>query len=105
MGFYNHAEDLLLLHESAHEDSCASLYVHAGIAAADAICAKSLGVHAKGPDHRQAVRLLAEVNKSAANKLELLLSLKTRAEYGHESISSTQLIQARRAAAHLIGLI
>lgn len=59
-----------------------TLYVHAGIAAADAICARALGVHAKGQDHQEAIALLASVDKEAAADLRVLLAMKTRAGYG-----------------------
>lgn len=40
-------------------DAAVALYVHAGIVAADAICARALGVHARGQDHQEAIELLA----------------------------------------------
>lgn len=33
-------------------DAAVTLYVHAGIAAADAICARRLGKHSRGQDHQ-----------------------------------------------------
>lgn len=68
-------------------DACVSLYVLAGIAAADAICAGALGKHAQGQDHQEAVALLG---------------MKTRAGYGHDPISGTSLTRAERAARSLV---
>jgi hypothetical protein len=83
-------------------DAVVTLYVHAGIAAADAICAGALGEHAKGQDHQKAVALLASVDKQASNSLSVLLGMRTRAGYGHDPISETQLVRAQRAARSLV---
>lgn len=85
-------------------DAAVTLYVHAGIAAADAICARALGRHAKGQDHQDAIALLATVDRSAANALSTLLAMKTRAGYGHDPISGTTLTRAQRAARSLVAL-
>lgn len=85
-------------------DAVATLYIHAGIAAADAICAARLRRHARGQNHQQAISLLASVNKSASNQLKILLGMKTRAGYGHDPISSQDLIRAGRAAQSLVDL-
>jgi hypothetical protein len=52
-------------------DAAVTLYVHAGIAAAEAICAAILGIHAKGPSHQDAVALLSSVDKQASSSLNL----------------------------------
>lgn len=83
-------------------DAAVTLYVHAGIAAADAICARALGVHASGQDHQEAVELLASVDKEAATELRTLLNMKTRAGYGHDPITSDRLARAQRAARSLV---
>ncbi|NYE95094.1 hypothetical protein FHU41_001315 [Psychromicrobium silvestre] len=83
-------------------DACVTLYVHAGIAAADAICAGALGKHAKGQDHQDAVALLASVDKQASNSLGVLLGMKTRAGYGYDPISEVKLARAERAARSLV---
>lgn len=85
-------------------DAAVTLYVHAGIAAADALCAKALGKHAKGQDHQEAVALLETVDSSAARSLNLLLAMKSRAGYGHDPISETNLTRAARAAQQLVEL-
>jgi hypothetical protein len=85
-------------------DAVVTLYVHAGIAAADAICAKSLNKHAQGENHRAAVELLASVDKKAARHLDTLLKMKTRAGYGYDSVSKSNLTSAERAANQLVAL-
>lgn len=83
-------------------DACVTLYLHAGIAAADAICAGALGKHAKGQDHQDAVTLLASVDKQASNSLSALLGVKTRAGYGHDAVSETKPARAERSARSLV---
>lgn len=83
-------------------DAAVTLYIHAGIAAADAICAAALQRHAKGENHQQAVSLLASVDREASTRLRLLLGLKTRAGYGHDPVSQQNLVQAARAAQALV---
>lgn len=85
-------------------DAAATLYVHTGIAASDAICASRLGLHAKGQDHQEAVALLAKVDKDASVHLNNLLTMKTRAGYGHDPISLTKLVRAERAARALMNV-
>ncbi|OIH83438.1 hypothetical protein BLJ79_15270 [Arthrobacter sp. UCD-GKA] len=92
------ATDALELADEAKDvaDAVVTLCVHAGIAAADAICAFSLGEHAKGDDHREAVKLLATVDGEAAQHLGRLLKMKTKAGYGHDPVSGDNLKQAQR---------
>ena len=85
-------------------DAAVTLYVHAGIAAADALCAGALGKHAKGQDHDEAIALLDTVDPSAAKALSVLLAMKTRAGYGHDPLSDTDLTRAERAAHRLTEL-
>lgn len=62
-----------------------ALAVFAGIAAADAACCHSLGVHSRGQDHKQAVALLGTVvpgGSAMASDLDRLLDLKDNAHYG-----------------------
>jgi hypothetical protein len=66
------------------------LLVHAGIAAADAICCHELGEHAHGESHNEAVRLIRRVTPDGgqlAKALDTLLGAKTRAGYGHEPVT------------------
>ncbi|RLP76397.1 hypothetical protein D9V32_05880 [Mycetocola tolaasinivorans] len=83
-------------------DAAVTLYVHAGIAAADALCAGALGHHAQGQDHQDAISLLGTVNTAAARELSALLAMKTRAGYGHDPISASNLRRASRAARALV---
>ena len=102
--FLSVADEALDLADTENDvaDAAVTLYVHAGIAAADAICAAALGLHAKGSDHAQAVTLLAEVDKPASRQLSTLIGMKTRAGYGHDPMNSDQLRRARRAAQSLV---
>lgn len=84
------------------EDARVTLYVHAGIAAADAICVGALGKHSQGQEHQAAIALLASVDKEASRSLAVLLGMKTRAGYGHDPISRTKLASAERAARSLV---
>lgn len=91
-----------LAHEEEVSDAVVTLYVHAGIAAADAICAGALGKHSRGENHQQAIQLLGTVDKDASNNLKTLLGMKTRAGYGHDPVSSQDLLRAARAARSLV---
>lgn len=83
-------------------DAVVTLYVHAGIAAADAICSAALAKHAQGHSHTDAVSLLASVDKQASQSLATLLGMKTRAGYGHDPVSKSQLARAEKAARTLV---
>lgn len=104
------AEQFLRVAEDAEElddgagvaDAAVTLYVHGGIAAADAICARALGMHARGQDHQEAIDLLASVDREAAAELRALLGMKTRAGYGHDPITPDRLARAQRAAQSLV---
>ncbi|MAT04670.1 MAG: hypothetical protein CL424_06475 [Acidimicrobiaceae bacterium] len=83
-------------------DSYTTLCVHAGIAAADAICCARLGEMARGEDHRSAVELVGKVDKALANDLGALLGMKTRAGYDHTPIAGTDRKRAGRVASRLL---
>lgn len=102
--FLQSADDLRDLYEddSVVADTAVTLYVHAGIAAADVLCAGSLGKYAQGESHQDAVKLLATVDSAASKLLDTLLHMKTRAGYGFDPISNTKLVQAERAARALV---
>ncbi len=85
-------------------DAVVTLCVHAGIAASDAICAAKLGKYARGIDHKDAVSLLATVDKRAANYLSTLLAMKTKAGYDYRPVSATELSRAIRAMDALVDL-
>lgn len=100
--FLQVADDAREISEGDAADAAVTLYVHAGIAAADSICAAALGKHSQGHDHQDAVALLASVDKSASSLLSVLLGMKTRAGYGHDPMSEAQLARAERAARSLV---
>jgi len=83
-------------------DAYVTLCVHAGIAAADAICCARLGVHATGQDHSAAAKLLGQVDKSLAKDLQRLLGLKTKAGYSSARSSAADRRSAGRTAARLV---
>lgn len=83
-------------------DAAVTLYVHAGIAAADALCCRHLGQHAQGQDHREAVALLQRVDRDRSRELSVLLSLKTRAGYSPDPTSAQDAKKAKRAASKLV---
>lgn len=88
--------------EATVGDAAVTLYVHAGTAAADAICARALGKHSKGQGHQDAVALLASADSKSAQHLRVLFELKTRAGYGHDPVSTQNLTRAARAARSLV---
>jgi hypothetical protein len=77
----------------------------AGIAAADAACCRALGERSRGEDHRDAIKLAAQVQpggEDAANALRRLLGLKNDAEYGLTTISRANRELAIRQAKKLV---
>ena len=86
-------------------DAYVTLCVHAGIAAADVICCVSLGTHALGESHSEALALLESVRPDGsdlAKSLRALLGMKTRAGYGAESIAAQDRKRAQRQAERLV---
>ncbi|MGO4588191.1 hypothetical protein [Paenarthrobacter sp. 2TAF44] len=104
MQFQKVALDALELAEEHHEvaDAVATLCVHAGIAASDAICIARLGRFAQSQDHSEAAGLLRTVDEAAAKHLTTLLGMKTRAGYGHNPVTTEQLKKATRAMSALL---
>jgi hypothetical protein len=97
--------DLIEGDDSAEGELAAALvtlWVHAGIAAADVICCVRLGRHHSGEDHQAAVKLLRVADKGQETALERLLDLKTPAGYGHRLISADDRMRAKRAAEALV---
>lgn len=84
-------------------DVAAELAVTAGINGSDAICCVALGHHARGEDHREAVRLLRGASREAANALERLLEVKSVASYG-DRIGGQKARSALRSARRLLDL-
>lgn len=79
-------------------DAVVTLCVHAGIAASDVICCARLGQHAQGEDHSEAVVLLGKADSGSAKHLRVLLSMKTKAEYSHSSVTASDTKRAVTAA-------
>lgn len=104
--FYKAAELILEFADDEDEvgDAFVTLCIHAGIAAADAICCRDLGHHAQGQDHDEAVELLRRVadGEALAKALRALLDMKTRAGYSHETVSAEQRTRAGRRARQLV---
>lgn len=83
-------------------DAYATLCVHAGIAASDVICCASLGRHAVGEDHNEAIGSLRTADKDASKHLGVLLGLKTKSGYSHTSVTADEVKRAGRAAEALV---
>jgi hypothetical protein len=79
-------------------DVVVTLCVHAGIAASDVICRVRLGQYTRGDDHGEAVALLGKAASGSAKHLRVLLSMKTKAEYSHSSVTASDTKRAVRAA-------
>lgn len=85
-----------------HADAIVTLCVHAGIAAADAICCARLGEHAQGENHNEAVELLRRADKGSARHLATLLGMKSKAAYGYSPATDDDRKRAGRAAEALV---
>jgi hypothetical protein len=86
-------------------DTFVSLCVLAGIAAADVLCCVSLGEHAQGESHDDAVQLLRRVQPSGADlakSLRALLTIKTKAAYSERAVTAEDRKRAGRSAARLV---
>lgn len=88
--------------ESELAAALVTLWVHAGIAAADVICCVRLDRHHSGENHQSAVRLLRAADKGNEVLLDRLLKLKAPAGYGHRLVSVKDRLRARRAAEALV---
>lgn len=107
--FLRSAEDAgeLADDEAEVRDAVVTLLVHAGIAAADVICCKSLGQYASGGEsHNDAIELLKQVREpdgtELAKGLKKLLDVKTKAGYTHRSVTVAERKRAERAADDLV---
>ncbi|WP_448058646.1 hypothetical protein [Cellulomonas hominis] len=98
------AIDVLMLADDAAEvlDAYVTLCVHAGIAAADVICAARTGTYSRSGNHADAVSLLRTVDKESAGHLEALLKVKTLAGYSQHPISADRSRRAGRAMSALL---
>lgn len=105
--FFEQAELIRELADSDTDvgDAFVSLYVLAGIAAADAICCRALGLHAIGESHQEAVQLLRSVHPGGddlARSLSTLLGVKSRAGYAAAPVTAEMRRRANRHAAKLV---
>jgi hypothetical protein len=99
-----------ILRDTVHDqeeigDPLVTLCVQAGIAAADAICCRALGEHARSEDHAQAVDMLRRAGKDGpqlASALAALLGMKTKASYDAIPVSGEQRARAHRRAKQLV---
>lgn len=81
--------------------------VHAGIAAADAMCCARLGQHAVGDDHRAAADLVKGIGREgdeAAEALAVLLGIKNKAQYQTAGVGKSETTGAVRRARTLVEL-
>lgn len=72
--------------------------VHAGIAAADAICCTVLGQRSADDSHSAAVALLSSVDARLGNALNRALSRKNQAAYESRDVSTTDAAACVRQA-------
>lgn len=105
--FYSAAQDIrdLAIEEADIADAYVTLCVHAGIAAADAICCTELREHAKGESHHEAVVLIKSVRPDGttlANSLTALLRFKSRAGYSAMPVNADMLRRSKAAAERLL---
>ena len=82
-------------------DAVVTLAVHAGIAASDVICLRSLGYYWQSSNHHEAIEHLRSADPASAAHLTTLLALKTRAGYGSDTMSATNVERSVRAMQHL----
>lgn len=100
-GFWADAEDLAALGE-ASPNSIVTLYVHAGIAAADVVCCAKLGEYSNTPNHSDALTLLKKADPALEVSLSRLVGMKTLAGYGAATVSAQRVTTARTAAEKLL---
>lgn len=91
----------LLADDPSSRNAAASLFVEAGIAAADVICCRRLGEHAQGQDHNDAVLLLARADPDLATCLRTLLTNKSKISYSSQMLPSSEFKKVQRAATQL----
>lgn len=102
--FLKVAGEVLALTDENYDvsDAYVTLCVNAGIAAGDVICCAALGQHSLGEDHREAVALLMQADKTAAKHLGVLLAMKTKAAYTSTAVNAADVKRAQRSAGALI---
>lgn len=92
----------LLASDPDRRHSAAGLYVDAGIAASDVICCRTLGEHAQGQDHNDAIRLLGRVDSDRSKDLATLLRNKSLISYSAEPLPASEFRRVQRAATRLV---
>jgi hypothetical protein len=100
LGFWDSAENLREL--DGDVNGYTSLYVLAGIAAADVICCARLGEHSQSENHADSVRLMRAADPDLAASLQRLLSGKSADAYGAAAVSATRAKEVRAAAERLV---
>jgi len=105
--FLTAAEEIMDLAEDGADigDAYVTLCVHAGIAAADTLCAHYLGQYNSGENHNEATALLRRLQPDGlAHSADLaqLLALKTKAGYTHRPVTAQERLQAGRRARTLV---
>lgn len=102
--FFESAEDGRREHPE-RANAWVTLYILAGIAAADVICCRALGRHAQVDNHVQAVALLRSVQPDGPElslALGVLLGMKTKAGYGERAVSTEDVTRAPRRSKQLV---
>lgn len=76
----------------------------ADVAAADVVCCARLGRHAAGEDHQTAIELVAKADPDGRSHKHLasLLSMKTKAAYTSQPVTTDEYKRAGRAAQALV---
>jgi len=90
--------DAAALIEEDAPDAAVNLYVLSGIAAADVICCAQLGRYAVGDNHTEAVGLLKLADSTLEKYLLVLLNIKSKVAYTHQSATVDERKKAKRAA-------
>lgn len=97
------AEAFLLTAEGArHSDVVATNAIHAGIAAADAICCVALRERSADGSHTAASDLLREVDPELAGTFARLLNRKQQAAYESRDVSAANAATCVRQAKTLV---
>lgn len=95
-------------HAQGNHDAVMLDAVHAGISAADAVCAALTGKNSAGSDHLAAADLLAQAGtpkeafQAQASRLRRLVSVKTKVEYESAAASGSDARQALTSAERLV---
>lgn len=99
--FLDAANDLMTLGVTSRA-VIATNFVHAGIAAADVICCRKLGIYSSSANHQDARVLLERAEPTLVTALTALLAMKTEAGYGADPLSAKKLASAEKSARKLV---